>query len=169
MSMDGTKAVTLTGPTEFEPAGEVELHPGPKDLQESDLKEYAERTGVTVIKLKGLQKRAIMGELVQRLGALRVGSSMLIESEEMIRDGITICDQLLKEYAHEPILVGAIIKTRLGFVQEWGKTAKAHISSRKDAGIEDSDKTPQNIPFPPATAVQNNIQLNVVSNPDQPK
>jgi hypothetical protein len=104
--------------TELEPPGEVELSKGPKDLTDSDIAEYARRTGVDVIKLKDLTRRSVMGELVTRLGAAKVGSSMLVDSEGMIKEGIAMCDNLLSEYAHDSKLVGSIMKVRLGFGTE---------------------------------------------------
>jgi hypothetical protein len=167
MNTDGTKVVIESALVPIEPAGEVELVTGPKDLSDSDIEAYAKRTGVTTIKLKALAQRSVMGELVTRLGAAKVGSSMLVDSEEMIKEGIKLCDDMLGEYAHDSKLVGSIMKVRLGFVDLWVKAAQTHIKSRKDAGAEDSDKKPQNTPFPPPPAVTVNIQQNAVSN-DKP-
>lgn len=164
MSTDGkTIAINPAALVELEPAGEVELSKGPKDLSDSDLHEYARRTGVEVVKLKVLSQRSVMGELVTRLGAAKVGSSMLVDSEEMIKEGIKLCDGLLQEYAHDSKLVGSIMKVRLGFVDLWVKAAQTHIKSRKDAGPEGSEQKPQNTPFPPPAPLQINIQQNAVS------
>lgn len=165
MSMDG-KTIVIDNPlslTEFEPPGQVELSKGPKDLSEEDLSNYARRTGVDVIKLKDLAKRAAMGDLITHLGAAKIGSSMLGESEAMIKEGIKMCDEMMSEYAHDSKLVGSIMKVRLGFVDLWVKAAQTHIKSRKDAGAEGSEQKPQQVPFPPPAPLQINIQQNSVS------
>jgi hypothetical protein len=164
MSMDGkTIVIDPLAIKELEPAGEVELSKGPKDLSEEDISGYAKRTGVDVIKIKDLARRSSMGELVARLGAAKVGSSMLVDSEAMIKEGIEMCDNLLSEYAHDSKLVGSIMKVRLGFVDLWVKAAQTHIKSRKDAGPEGSEQKPQQTPFPPPAPLQINIQQNAVS------
>lgn len=162
--MDGKETVINPLAVDIpEPAGEVEVVKGPKVMADSDLAIYAKFTGKSVIKLKGLSKRATMGELVQKMGAAKVGSSMLIDGEEMIQDGIRICDEAMQSYAHEPDIVAGIIKARLGFVDLWIKSAQAHIKSKRDAGPEDSDSKPHNIPPPPLVPVQINISGNSVS------
>lgn len=164
MSMDGNQtAINPLAVTELEPAGEVDVQRGPKVMPDSELKLYAAATGKNVIKLQDLSKRAVLGDLVQKLGAARVGSSMLIDSEEMIQEGIKLCDNAIADYAHEPDIVASIMKARLGFVDLWVKAAQAHIKSRKDAGLDEPTQKPQNLPPPPLVPVQINIHGKQVS------
>lgn len=164
MSMDGkTIIVNPLALTEIEPAGEVELSNGPKELSEEDLESYSRRTGVKVIEIKELAKQAAMGDLITHLGASKLGSSSLIKSEGMIKEGIAMCDNLMAEYAHDSKLVGSIMKVRLGFVDLWVRAAQTMIKSRKDAGVEGSEQKPLQTPFPPPQPLQINIQQNAVS------
>lgn len=164
MSTDGK--VTVINPLavdKVEPAGEVELVKGPKMLSDSDLELYAEAAGKQVIKIKALAKRSVLGELVQRLGASRVGSSMLVDGEEMIQEGIKLCDNSISDYAHDPDVVASIMKVRLGFVDLWIKSAQSHIKSAKDSGLDKPQEKPQNLPPPPLVPVQININGKQVS------
>lgn len=164
MSEDGMiPAINPLSKAELEPIGPVKIVSGPKDLSDEDIQDYARRIGVDTVKVKAISNRSIMGELVQRLGAVRVGGSMLIESEQMIQDGIKLCDEMLSTYAHDSKLVGSIMKVRLGFVDLWVKAAQSHITSAKNLPVEDSEKKPQQVPFPPPVPVQINIQANSVS------
>lgn len=147
----------------IEPAGEVEVAGGPKMLSDKDLALYAQATGKEVIKIKELAKRSILGELVQKLGAAKVGSSMLVDGEDMIGEGIKLCDQAIGDYAHEPDVVASLIKARLGFVDLWIKSAQAHIKSKKDSGADEPQGKPQNLPPPPLVPVQININGKQVS------
>lgn len=168
MNMDGT--IPVINPMDvvaIEEPGEVTISTGPKDLTDKELEDYAKRTGAEIVVLRALSNRSVMGELVQRLGAAKVGSSMLVDSEKMIKDGITLCDGMISEYAHDSKLVGSIMKVRLGFVDLWVKAASSHIESRKNAGPEGSPEKPQQVPFPPSVPLQINIQNNTLSKPDQ--
>ena len=144
----------------IEPAGDVVV----KDKTELSMREieaYARKTGRSVVKIEALAKRAILGELTERLGGSRVGSAMLIESEDDIRQGIQVCDEFIERFANVPEAVPAIMKVRLGYVDLLVKAAHTHIKSKKDAGPDMSNQPPQNTPFPASVPVQVNIQTNV--------
>lgn len=167
MSTVGMTHVTSPVDVEvIEPPGEVEIVTQPKDLSDSDIAEYARRTGVETITVKVLARRSVMGELIQKLGAAKIGSSMLIDSETMIQDGIKICDQMLQDYAHDLKLVGSIMKARLGFTELWVKTAQTHIKSVKDVAVEVPIEKPLVQPFPPPNLSQTNIYVNGVPKDD---
>lgn len=148
--------------TEIEPAGEVAVINGPKQLSQSDIRAYAKATGKTILTLKDMSRRAVLGDLVQKLGAAKMGSSMLIDSEKMIKDGIEQCDEMMETFKHIPEIVTMVVKCRLGFVDLWVRVAQAHIKSRKDYGPDISDMKPLAMAFPPAATVQNNVQVNLV-------
>ncbi len=163
MNMDGdvkTFDVATTAPVGLPEV--VEINDGPKSLTEAQLREYAKATGVKLVKLKELRKRNILGDLVQKLGAAKHGSWMLVESEDMILDGIKQIDKAIDDYQHDAQAIATLMKTRAALVDLWLKAAQAHIKSRKDGGAESSSEKPQQMPFPPASPVQTNIQVNVV-------
>ena len=164
MSTDGEMSCISIKPEgePIEASEKVEIIKGPKELPESIIQEYARATGQSVIRLKDLASRAMLGELVQRLGAARQGSAMFIESEDMIKEGIKLVDNMLQEYAHDPKAVSSLMKTRAAFVDQWLRAAEGHIASKKDSP-DDSDGKQQNIPPPPLVPIQINNYTNQVA------
>lgn len=160
-TMDGySNGVNPLALDTIEPPGKVTI----KDKSELSLDEieaYARKTGRSTMSIHALAKRAILGELTERLGGSRVGSAMLIETEDDIRAGIKVCDDFIERFANVPEAVPSIMKVRLGYVDLLVKAAHTHIKSKKDAGPDMSMQPPQNIPFPPSVPVQVNIQTNV--------
>lgn len=146
----------------------VDILTGPKELPEQVIQKYAEATGVSVIRLRDLAKRGLFGELVRKLGAASQGSWMLMESEDMIKEGLKSIDSMLGDYAHDPKAVASLVKARLGYVDLWIKAAEAHISG-SPGGPEGSDQRPQNVPPPPLVPIQINVSPNQVSITEQPK
>lgn len=164
MSMDGkTTVINPLAVGEFEPAGEVEVHKGPKVLPDKDLAEYAEATGQSVLKLKEHARSAVLGELAQRLGTDRLGNAMLLNSPDMILEGIRQIDKMIDDYAHEPKVIGSLVKARLGLIEQYGRIAHTLIKSKRDSGPEVPIEKPQNEPPPPLMPVQINIHGNSVS------
>lgn len=160
-TMDGqSEGVNPLAVDKIEPAGTVAIK-DKTELSMSEIEAYARKTGRSVVKIEALAKRAIHGDLMERLGGSRVGSAMLIESEDDIRQGIQVCDEFIERFANVPDAVPAIMKVRLGYVDLMIKAAHTHIKSKKDAGPDMSQQPPQNIPFPPSVPVQVNIQTNV--------
>lgn len=163
MNTDGQTTCILAEPVEelsLEPAGDVKIAKLPKDISNSEIEHYAKLTGQTAVKLKELAKRAMLGDLVQRIGAARLGSSMLVDSEDMIKKGIELCDDWISDYAHDPKAVSSILKTRAMLVDMWIKAAQAHVESQKITSPDDSEGKPQNTPPPPLVPVQINISSN---------
>lgn len=144
----------------IEPAGEVAVK-GKESLTQAEIASYARRTGKPIIRIQNLQRSAVMGELSERLGGVRIGSSMLLESEEMITSGIKTCDELIDLYRGDPESVAHLVRARHGFVDLWVKVAHTHIKSKKDSGPDIALQPPQNVPFPPSVPVQVNVQTNV--------
>lgn len=164
MSTDGEMNCISIKPDNapLEVSEKVEIVKGPKELPESVIQAYAKATGQPVIRLQELARRGLMGDLVQRLGASRQGSWMLLESEDKILNGMKAIDDMMGDYAHDPKAIATLVKARLGYVDLWIKVAIGHIESKRD-GPEDSGQTPQNIPPPPLVPVQILISGNNVS------
>lgn len=170
MSVDGEKSCILIEDKEapLEVQEKPEILSGPKDLPDSVIAAYAKSTGYSIIKLKALAGRAQMGDLVQKLGACKIGSSMLLESEEMIKEGIKIIDGMIDDYRHDPKAVSSLMRTRQAFTDLWVKASIAHIESRKEQPEGPSEK-PQNVPPPPLMPVQINIHDKQVSIHEKPQ
>jgi hypothetical protein len=166
--MDGTKeSVDVLAVDVIEPAGAVDVKIK-EGISQSEMEAYARRTGKPFIRIKDLQQRAILGELQERLGGSRIGSAMLLDSEDKIEAGIKLCDEFIALYRELPEIVAGLIKVRLGFVDSYVRVAHTHIKSKKDSGPDMSNQPPQNIPFPASVPVQVNVQTNISqSQPDK--
>lgn len=159
--MDNTdQTFDVMAPVKVE-AMPVEIHRGPKTLRDSELKEYAKAAGLSMVRLKKIRQRNVAGELMQKLGAAKHGSWMLFESEEMITKVLDQIDKALDDFPGEPEVVASLLKAKALLIERWQKAAVAHIKSKKDVE-EVSQEKPLTTPFPPASPVQNNLQLNVM-------
>lgn len=164
MSTDGEMSCISIKPDDapLEVQEKVEVVKGPKELPESVIQAYAKATGQAVIRLQEMARRGILGELVQKMGASRQGSWMLLESEDKILSGMKAIDDMMADYAHDPKAIATLVKARLGYVDLWIKVGLGHIDSKRDAP-EDSGQVPQNTPPPPLVPIQINIHKDSVS------
>lgn len=164
---DGTQNLDVLAPVS-EPAGEVDIIKAPKELSQKDIDSATRALGIKKIKIKELGHRAVIGDLIQRIGAAKQGSYMLLASENMIQEGIKQLDRMLDGYAHEPEVMAQLAKHRVALIDLWIKAAQAHIKSKRDAGTESPAQTPQNVPFPPSSPVQVNVQVNNMEGEQKP-
>lgn len=169
MNMGGQTSCILIDPeAPLEPPEKVDIIKGPKELPDDIIQEYARATGREVVKLRALSRSAIMGDLAEKMGAHKIGISLLIDSPDMLKDGMKSCDDLVEAYAHDPKAVASIIKSKCQMMDLYIKTGESLISSHKNRPEEPSEK-PQNTPPPPLVPVQINIHGNSVSSEPLPK
>lgn len=143
-------------------AGAVEISRGPRMIGNKELAEYAKATGVKLVKLKMLKKKALLGELIEKLGAAQYGTAILFESPDMIDDAIKQCNSMIDEYRGEPEVAAQLLKAKVALIDLQVKAGQALIKSKRDAGEVVMPSAAQQIPFPPhqPVPVQVNLQLN---------
>lgn len=161
MSSDGTIVVTPDVAVQDQHPAPVEISTRPRELTQAQLRDYAQATGKKLVKIKDIGRTAILGELIERLGAARRGAAILVESEDDIAQGIELAKQTLERHQGDPIGAASALRVLLGFVDLKVKTAHTLIRSKKDSS-ENSETKPLTTPFPPAAPLQVNIQNNLV-------
>lgn len=139
----------------------VEISKGPKMLGNKELEEYSRLTGVKVVKLKEIKKKAILGELIEKLGAAQYGTAILFESPEMITDALKQCDEMIETYRGEPEVAAGLMKAKVALIDLQVKAGQALIKSKKDAAVG-PEVTQLRPSFPAGIA----IQVNTVAKPD---
>lgn len=143
-----------------EEAGAVEIARGTKEVTKAELAEYAKATGVTLVKLRSIKKKSVLGQLIDKLGAAQIGTALVMESPDMIQDAIKQCDSMMGDYAHEPDVMAQLMKAKVSLIDLLMKAGQTLIKSKKDAGADMPTAAPLNQPFPAGAPVQINLQVN---------
>jgi hypothetical protein len=157
----------VTGPKPGTP-DQVRILTGPRDITQKELADYAKATGVKLVKLKAIKKRAILGELIDRLGTPQQGMAIIIDGPEKITSAVEQIDGLIDDYRHDPKAVAQLIKAKASLIAELMKVGQTLITSKKDSTVA-PDVTPQRQPFPAGSPVTLAVQVNNVAkeNSDQ--
>lgn len=150
-----TEVLDVTAEPEEE-SGLVEIAKGTKEVTNKELAAYAKATGVQLVRLKAIKKKAVLGQLVDKLGAAQIGTALVMESPEMIQDAIKQCDAMMGDYAHDPDVVGGLMKAKVSLIDLLVKAGQTLIKSKKDAGADMPQVAPLNSPFPAGIAIQVN-------------
>lgn len=164
MIQDGKQiAIDPVSEESTEPIMEVELKGEPRCISQTILAKYAKATGMEVVKLRGLARRAAAGDFIRRLGAVKMGHSMLVDGEEHIARIGKECDAVMEQHGENPDVVAVVLKAKVALAELWVKIAGSHMDGGKRTTSEDSNEKPQNLPPPPLMPVQINIHGNQVS------
>jgi hypothetical protein len=139
----------------------VAINRNPRMIGNKELAEYAKETGVKLVKLKAIKKKALLGELIEKLGAAQYGTAVIFESPEMIQDAIKQCEKMMDDYPHEPDVMAQLMKAKVSLIDLHVKAGQALVKAKKDAA-EAPQVAPQQMAFPAGQPVQVNLQFNNV-------